>query len=87
MTRHKRKNPYSMVIHSSGISQYLFCPLSWWLGRVGERIVTKSMEIGTDFHAKQAGKQTVSRGLHIVRRIAIAILVMLSFLWLWRLIR
>ena len=83
----KKKNPYSPVISSSEISQYLFCPLSWWYGRIGENIVTKSMKLGTKFHAKQAVKQTASRKLYIIKMIAIAVLIILFFLWLWRLIQ
>ena len=82
----KKKNPYSPVISSSEISQYLFCPLSWWYGRIGEKIVTKEMKKGAEFHAKQAVKQTASRKLYIIKRIAIAVLAILFFLWLWRLI-
>lgn len=87
MSNSKKKNPYSLIISSSEIAQYLFCPLSWWFGRIGEKIVTKSMKLGAKFHAKQAVKQQVSRKLHLVRWVAIAILALLFLLWLWRLIR
>ena len=80
----KAKNPYSPIISSSEISQYLFCPLSWWFGRTGEKIVTKSMKLGAEFHMKYAGKQTASRQLYITRNIAIGVFVLLAFMWLWR---
>ena len=83
----QKKNPYSVVISASEVSQYLFCPLSWWYGRIGENIVTKSMKLGAKFHAKQAVKQTTSRKLYLIRWAAITLIVLLFFLWLWRLIR
>jgi len=85
MPEPKEKNPYSLVISSSEISQYLFCPLSWWFGRIGEKIVTKEMKLGAEFHSRQAVKQQVSRKLHLIRWAAIAVLALLFFLWLWRL--
>ena len=86
MEKERKKNPYSLVISASEISQYLFCPLSWWYGRIGDKIVTKSMRQGLEFHAKQAVKQTASRKMYLIRLAAIAILALLFFLWLWRLI-
>ena len=78
MDTKKKKNPYSLIISSSEISQYLFCPLSWWFSRTGEKIVTKSMKLGAEFHVKHAEKQLTSRSLYIIKSVAIAVLVLIG---------
>ena len=66
-----RKGIKRDIIRASEISQYVYCPIAWYLERCGSAPESPSLERGTDEHTK-AGKrlsqiQNQERSLRIVR--------------------
>lgn len=66
------------IIKSSDISNYLFCPVSWWLGITKGVKVTKAMKKGEKYHVLVSKNQPKARYIHIC--ITITILIILALI-------
>lgn len=71
------------IIKSSEIASYLFCPVSWWIGRTKGVKITKAMVKGEKHHTVIAKNQSKAKflyvGMVVVAMVMIA-LVMYRFL-------
>jgi CRISPR/Cas system-associated exonuclease Cas4 (RecB family) len=54
----KRKNG-SKAISASEISQYVYCPVSWYLKRTGVEPQSFGLKRGIDMHQKAGGRLTL----------------------------
>ena len=64
------------MLSASEINQYAYCPKSWWKQRTGEKIETKEMKEGTQYHDQKASKQLQARQLYITRNILILLIIL-----------
>lgn len=65
----------SLVIKSSEISQYAYCPYAWWQQRNGVMPETKEMAAGSDFHEDFMVRKDVAMGLNKASYAVLAIIV------------
>lgn len=71
------------IIKSSEIASYLFCPVSWWIGKTKGVKITKSIGEGEEYHKLVSENQSKARFLHICSIIIILIIIALI---MWRLL-
>ena len=64
-----------LVIKSSELSQYVYCPYAWWQQRNGQKPETKEMAVGTDFHEDFMVKKDVAKFLNKASYAVLAIIV------------
>lgn len=84
MPDEKKKNPFSPVITSSEIAQYIFCPVSWWFDRTEGKTITKEMKLGTDFHVKHAVKQNIAYSLNTIKKVIIFLIIIFILISIFR---
>ena len=65
------------IIKSSDIANYLFCPVSWWIGITKGVKITKKMNIGEKHHIIIAENQPKARFLYVCITITIVIVIAL----------
>lgn len=65
------------MIKSSDISNYIFCPVSWWIGITKGVKITKTMSIGEKHHTIIAENQPKARFLYVCTIITIVIIIAL----------
>ncbi|MFH1506463.1 MAG: hypothetical protein ABIE94_05775 [archaeon] len=65
------------TIKSSDISNYLFCPVSWWLGITKGVKVTKAMNKGEKHHVLVSKNQPKARLIYIGMTIIIVFIIAL----------
>ena len=65
----------SLVIKSSELSQYVYCPYAWWQQRNGQKPETKEMAAGTDFHEGFMVRKDIARFLNKASYAVLAIIV------------
>ncbi|MCK4588938.1 MAG: hypothetical protein KAT77_00720 [Nanoarchaeota archaeon] len=65
------------TIKSSEISNYLFCPVSWWLGITKGVKITKAMKKGEKHHVLVSENQPKARYIYICITITIVIILAL----------
>lgn len=65
------------IIKSSDISNYLFCPVSWWIGITKGVKITKAMKKGEKHHTHIAKNQPKAKVLHVCITITTIIFVAL----------
>ena len=65
------------IIKSSEISSYLFCPVSWWIGRKEGIKTTKEMIVGAKHHKTVSENQSKAKLLYISAVIASIIIIFL----------
>ena len=53
------------IIKSIEIASYLFCPVSWWIGKTKGVKITKSMGKGEEYHKLISKNQPKARFLHV----------------------
>ena len=72
------------TIKSSEISNYLFCPVSWWLGITKGVKVTKAMNKGEKHHIFISENQPKARYIYIciITTIIIIILALIIYRFL-----
>lgn len=85
-----RKGTKRDIIAASEISQYVYCPIAWYLERCGSTPESPSLKRGTNEHIK-AGKrlsqvQSQERSLRIVRILEYLMLIG-AFAALWWFLR
>jgi hypothetical protein len=71
------------IIKSSEISNYLFCPVSWWIGITKGVKITKAMDKGEKHHVIIAKNEPKARLIYIgitITSIIIFALIMYRFL-------
>lgn len=71
----KHKFNDSLVIKSSEISQYAYCPYAWWRQRNGVMPETKEMAKGSDFHQNFMVRKDIATGLNKASYVILAIIV------------
>ena len=74
----------SLVIKSSEISQYAYCPYAWWQQRNGVMPETKEMAAGSDFHEDFMARKDVAMGLNKASYVVLAIIVIVLMYYLLR---
>ncbi|GEM_PF-1874299 len=80
----KNKFNNSLVIKSSEISQYAYCPYAWWQQRNGIMPKTKEMVKGTDFHEDFMVRKDVAIGLNKASYVVLAIIVIVLMYYFLR---
>ncbi len=70
-----------MIIKSSEISSYLYCPVSWWLTRTQGFKKTDASEQGVKHHELTAKNQKVYKNLKMVINVLIVVIVLLIVYW------
>jgi CRISPR/Cas system-associated exonuclease Cas4 (RecB family) len=65
------------IIKSSDIANYLFCPVSWWIGITKGVKITKTMNKGEKHHVIIAENQPRARFLYICMTITVVIIIAL----------
>ena len=71
------------IIRSSEIASYLFCPVSWWIGRTKGVKVTKMMVKGEKHHKLIAETQSKAKFLYVgMVVVAIVIIALVAYRFL-----
>lgn len=65
------------IIKSSEISSYLFCPVSWWIGKTKGVKITKAMTKGEKHHKHISENQSKASFLYVCMVILIIIIISL----------
>ncbi len=66
------------TIKSSEIANYLFCPVSWWIGITKGGKITKAMIKGENYHINIAKNQPKARFIYICITIITVIILALA---------
>ena len=74
----------SLVIKSSEISQYAYCPYAWWQQRNGVMPETKEMAKGTDFHEDFMVRKDTAKFLNSASYVVLAIIVIVLMYYFLR---
>ncbi len=72
------------IIRSSDIANYLFCPVSWWLGITKGVKVTKLMLKGEKHHKLVSEKHQTAMFLYSLIIIVIFMIIALILYWFLR---
>ena len=64
-------------LKSSEISSYLFCPVSWWIGRTKGVKITKVMSKGEKYHNLVSENQPKARFLYVCMSVVTVISIAL----------
>lgn len=75
------KNPYSLVIRSSEIAQYVYDPKLWWQNRTQGIAVTDDLIKGEKFHEDYQYRYEAARGLELGKKI-VWVAIILIFLYM-----
>ena len=74
------------VIKSSEIASYLFCPVSWYLGRTKGVKITKAMDQGEKFHKTVAENQPTAKIIYtcmiIISILLISLILFKAIQWI-----
>jgi len=65
------------TIKSSEIASYLFCPVSWWIGRTKSIKITKVMREGEKHHKTVSENQSKAKLLYVCMIIIFVIIIAL----------
>jgi len=65
------------IIKSSEIASYLFCPVSWWIGKTKGVKITKTMTEGEKHHILISENQSKANFLYVCMMITIVIIIAL----------
>ena len=65
------------IVRSSEISNYLFCPVSWWIGKTKGIKITKAINEGEKYHKIVSENQVKAKFLYASMVITILIIIFL----------
>jgi len=84
METQKSKFNDSLVIKSSEISQYAYCPYAWWQQRNGIMPETKEMTAGSDFHEDFMVRKDIAKSLNIASYVVLGIVIVVLLYYFLR---